>query len=215
MTVRKLALSIFTYSFLGTSLILLMIGLDGFMRGLVVAFFFIMPAYFANGSAPVFGKGGHPIDRGKKFKNGFRILGDGKTWEGSVGGFMVGTFTGYLLYLLRYDIYNLLTKCSLEASLEVLDLLNKMFPFLSLTLSFGAIFGDMVGAFFKRRLGLPRGAPFLFLDQLDFLIFAILLSIPYYSLRLEALTILLVLTPAVHLLSNIGGYLLKLKKEPW
>ena len=203
------------YSFLGTFLILLMIGLDDFMRGLILAFFFIMPAYFANGSAPIFGKSGHPIDGGRKFKNGFRVLGDGKTWEGSLGGLIVGIITGYLLYLLRYDIHGLLVKCSLEASSEVLYLLDRMFPSLSITLSFGAIFGDIIGAFFKRRLGLPRGAPLLFLDQLDFLIFAILMSTPCYSLRLEVIMILLVLTPGIHLISNMGGYLLKLKKEPW
>ena len=45
------------------------------------ALWLILPAYVANASAVLVG-GGTPVDSGKNWKDGKRILGDGKTWRG-------------------------------------------------------------------------------------------------------------------------------------
>ena len=64
---------------------------------LAIAFFssiyFILPAYFSNGAALIFG-GGLPVDFRKTDKNGARWIGDGVTWRGLIGGTLVGTITG-------------------------------------------------------------------------------------------------------------------------
>ena len=52
------------------------------------------PAYLANTGAMLFGKwipdlfgvGNHKIDSGKNWYDGNRALGDGKSWEGLIGG---------------------------------------------------------------------------------------------------------------------------------
>ena len=56
------------------------------------AFWFILPAYVANASAKLIG-GGIPVDFGKTWKDGKRILGDGKTWRGLLfGAFMIFSY---------------------------------------------------------------------------------------------------------------------------
>ena len=56
------------------------------------------PAYIANSVAVLTG-GKYPIDQGKTLSDGNRILGDGKTWSGLLGGTLGGVVFGLLLYL--------------------------------------------------------------------------------------------------------------------
>ena len=49
------------------------------------ALWIIIPAYVSNASAVLVG-GGTPIDFGKNWSDGKRILGDGKTWRGLLSG---------------------------------------------------------------------------------------------------------------------------------
>lgn len=81
--------------------------------------------------------------------------------------------------------------------------------------SLGALLGDLAGAFAKRRLGIKPGDPLPGLDQLDFVIGAILLvSIPF-GLTLGTVLILILVTPPVHFLTNLGAYALRLKSNYW
>ena len=61
---------------------------------IIQALWLVLPAYVANASALIFG-GGTPIDFGKKWKDGRRILGDGKTWRGLFIGTFVGMTAGF------------------------------------------------------------------------------------------------------------------------
>ena len=86
-----------------------------------------------------------------------------------------------------------------------------------LLLSLGALFGDLAGAFLKRRLGIAPGNLLPIVDQVDFvvgaLIFSLLLSPSMLTWEL-ALTVLLI-TPPIHLLTNFAAYKLGLKSNPW
>src|SRR4030066_1595746 len=59
----------------------------------VEALKFIFPAYRAN-AAPVLAGGGQPMDFGKNFLDGKRILGKNKTWRGFFFGWGVGILVG-------------------------------------------------------------------------------------------------------------------------
>ena len=78
-------------------------------------------------------------------------------------------------------------------------------------LGFGALLGDALGSFLKRRIGIGRGQPAPILDQLDFLIVALILV--SFVVKLDWLFIILaiVLTLIIHLLANTIAYLLGLK----
>jgi len=60
------------------------------------------PAYIANSVAVLTG-GKYPIDQGKTLSDGNRILGDGKTWSGLLGGTLGGIAFGLLSF--ENDLY--------------------------------------------------------------------------------------------------------------
>ncbi|MDP2846531.1 MAG: CDP-archaeol synthase, partial [Candidatus Methanoperedens sp.] len=99
------------------------------------AVWLMLPAYIANPTAVVFG-GGTPVDFGKNWKDGRRILGDGKTFRGLIG----GTACGIIVGLVQMN-------APPQWSLGSFTLTT------IITLSFGALLGDMVKSFFKRRAG--------------------------------------------------------------
>lgn len=157
------------------------------------ALYLVFPAYCANAVPVIFG-GGHPIDGGKNFRDGRPILGPRKTFRGFFVGLAVGTLVGFLQGYFTG---------SLKAIL------------LGFMLSLGALTGDLVESFIKRRLGRPPGASFPVADQLDFVLGALLFSIPVSPPSLPVALTIVIVTPPIHLLTNFLAYLLGVKKEPW
>ncbi|MDK2913245.1 MAG: CDP-2,3-bis-(O-geranylgeranyl)-sn-glycerol synthase [Thermococcaceae archaeon] len=162
------------------------------------AFWYILPAYFANAS-PVIVGGGRPIDGGRTWKDGRRLLGDGKTWRGFLGGVLIGTSVGLIQYFITPQFYG-----SLENALK-----------LAFLLSFGALIGDLVGSFIKRRANLPRGYPAIGLDQLGFLISALAFAYPVKTLSSAQIIFLLIVSPFVHWGANYFAYRMGWKSVPW
>jgi CDP-2,3-bis-(O-geranylgeranyl)-sn-glycerol synthase len=172
----------------------------------VLTLYFILPAYFSNGAGLVFG-GGMPVDFGKSDKNGVRWIGDGVTWKGLIGGTLIGIITGIIQGLIApYILSNfgqfITTPIITNVSEGIL---------IGFLLGFGALLGDALGSFLKRRIGIGRGQPAPILDQLDFLIVALILV--SFVVKLDWLFIILaiVLTLIIHLLANTIAYLLGLK----
>lgn len=163
----------------------------------------MLPAYIANPTAVVFG-GGTPVDFGKKWRDGRRILGDGKTFRGLIG----GTTCGIIVGLIQMNVPS-------QWSLGSFTLTT------IITLSFGALLGDMVKSFFKRRAGFERGAELPVIDQLDFVAGAWVLTYIFdpqwfsENFTFRIIITVLILTPILHRLTNIIGFYIKLKKEPW
>ncbi len=178
------------------------------MNALIIAFWLMLPAYIPNNCAAIFG-GGVPLDLGQTFQDGRRTLGDGKTFRGTVAGTVCGLLAGLLLNLIAPT----LGLPTFGTGIEQLPVL--------LGLSLGAMLGDIAAAFFKRRLGLKRGAPLFVIDQLDFVIgswlFTMLLAPHWFWQNFTPLIILVVLiiTPILHRLTNIIGYRIGAKREPW
>ncbi|MBW9220308.1 CDP-2,3-bis-(O-geranylgeranyl)-sn-glycerol synthase [Methanothermococcus sp. SCGC AD-155-N22] len=166
---------------------------------------YILPAYVANAGACIFG-GGTPVDLGKYFLDGRRILGNGVTYRGFFFGLLCGCITA-----------------TLEGILINLDLLGTpefhynlfKWMYVGFFLSLGALFGDMVGSFIKRRLGIEQGKPAPLLDQLDFVVFAILFAYPFAPITLDMIITILIITPVIHLSGNIVAYLLGIKSMWW
>ena len=66
-----------------------------FLQIFFIVLWIMMPAYLSNTFAVITG-GKYPIDQGKLHSDGNRILGDGKTWGGLIGGTIGGMLIGYL-----------------------------------------------------------------------------------------------------------------------
>ena len=78
-------------------------------------------------------------------------------------------------------------------------------------LGFGALLGDALGSFIKRRMGIGRGKPAPILDQLDFIIVALILVSLVVELNLLCVVLAIILTLFIHLIANTGAYLLGMK----
>jgi len=168
----------------------------------------LLPAYTPNNFAVLFG-GGMPIDMGKRFIDGRRILGDGKTVRGFLAGVIGGVFVAHLQLMVErvagFEMYS---------SLPYTDFFT-----LTLMLALGSMVGDSVGSFIKRRFGVERGRCFPILDQLTFLIFSYLFAMRVQAFwrvfTTEVIAIGLLITPLLHLTVNALAYMLKLKEVPW
>ena len=163
------------------------------MNDVVRALILILPAYVAN-ATPVIARGSMPIDFGRKFVDGKPVFGGNKTIEG----FIIGVATGFCAGLM----------------------INK--PFDGVLLAFGALIGDLLGAFLKRRVNMKPGSPLPVLDQLSFLYGALFLLFLGQRLsltvdRLDWMTVLIltVLTPPIHLISNFLAHKFGFKEKPW
>lgn len=157
----------------------------------IEALTFIFPAYCAN-AAPVLGGGGPTIDFGKKFLDGKPIFGANKTFRGFFFGLAIGASVG-------------LVECLLLGYPLLFSLLTPL----------GALLGDLAGAFLKRRLNLAPGSLLPIVDQIDFVVGALLFSLPLNLVTANLAVAVLLITPPIHLLTNFAAYKLKLKKNPW
>ncbi len=173
---------------------------------LVEAVWLVLPIYAANGLVPLV-RGRRPIDFGRKFTDGRPVLGSGKTIEG----FLAGCFFGALIALVEQLAFPYLPWGLSDIPLTIVA----MSPAVGLLLGFGAMAGDSAGSFIKRRVNLKRGRPAPLLDQLDFIVGALLIASLAITVKIEWFVILAVLTPIFHWLACAIGYLLKVKKEPW
>jgi CDP-diglyceride synthetase len=80
----------------------------------------------------------YPLDGGRRLSDGNRLLGDSKTWRGLGAAFLT---TPLIAVLVGFSWG------------------------IGLIAAFGAMLGDIIASFFKRRMGRPSGDSFLLLDQ--------------------------------------------------
>ncbi len=152
---------------------------------------FILPAWIANGTPVIFG-GGMALDLGKKL-SGKPILGKHKTIRGTVTGLTGGFIVAFI---------------------ESIFLTN--FLIVGIALSFGAIFGDLLGSFIKRQLNLKEGTNVLLMDQYLFFLFALIFALPFGMFpNLYGMLVIIVLTGILHRLTNILAHKAKIKQVPW
>jgi len=180
---------------------------------LLQSFWFFLPAYVANPAAVLLG-GGRPMDEGRVLADGHRLLGDGKTWRGFGGGVFVGIVVGVVQWGVAVAVEPELAWGGFPGGLVPL-----------LVLPFGALLGDVLGAYLKRRMGRPRGANTPGLDWYDFYLGAfVLLVLADYGFFLAhyvrgdaifGLVLVTVITPLLHRAVNLLGFRLGKKDVPW
>jgi len=172
------------------------------------AFYFFLPAYFAN-MTPTFARRfkvfeflAKSVDAGKKYK-GFPIFGSHKTWRGIILGTIVGILVAWfqkILYRLsffqRISFYN-------YQEINVL--------FLGFLIAFGALLGDLFFSFLKRRMGIEPGKSWIPFDQLGYVLGAFLLvNLFFEKIPLYTWFWILILSFFLHIIGNRVGFWLKI-----
>ncbi len=165
----------------------------------IYLFFTALPLYVANASAVVSG-GKTPLDFHRTLGDGEPLFGKGKTWKGTFVGIASGTFMGWI---------------AAQAFPDMVILVSDSYLVYAFLLSVGAILGDIIGSFIKRRMKMKRGAPAHILDQLDFVIGGVLLSIAVSKPNWTGLILLVMITPFMHMAFNRIAYMLRIKNVPW
>jgi CDP-2,3-bis-(O-geranylgeranyl)-sn-glycerol synthase len=158
---------------------------------IVSALLYIGPSYVANAAPLLFG-GGATLDGGRKLSDGQPIFGSHKTIRGVVAGILAGTIIG------------------LAESLVDSRLLLAGFM-----IGLGAVLGDLLGAFIKRRLHVEPGKAFPILDQLDFVLGSLTLGYYFFPIGFYSVILFVLVTPPIHLATNYGAYRLGIKKTQW
>jgi CDP-2,3-bis-(O-geranylgeranyl)-sn-glycerol synthase len=165
---------------------------------------FYAPAYVANGITALtyyFYKKGikdFPLDRGKKFIDGRRILGDSRTlWElflsisiASVVGFIEGLLFGGIAF----------------------------YTLLGFLQGIGVVFGSISNSFFKRRLNTPvhKLGPSVVLDWTNHILGATLFSLLLIKIEFWFFLYTFIFTLIVHpIFVCKAAYKLGFKRHPW
>ena len=210
-----------------------------FIAPLLVLWLYL-PGYLSNTTAMLGGKWipemtgmvVKPIDGGRVHGDGNRLLGDGKTWNGLVGGTLGGGLLGMLTHALSSGsedsdapFIDPMTGVTSDAWFWIGGEWGAVFV-LGCVLGFGCMVGDSAGSFVKRRLGHKREgdesseAPLL--DTLPFAVSTFLFgqllldpSIVGSSDLVMGMAILLLITPVIHRAFNLLGYSLGLKSVPY
>jgi len=171
---------------------------------------FFLPAGIANMTPALVKKVNFlnfPVDFGKTYKNK-PLFGKNKTIRGFFFG-IAGAIITVLIQKFLYGRYEFFQ----ETAVIPLDQYSPWL--LGFLMGFGALFGDLIESFVKRRVNVAPGARFFPWDQLDFVIgFLVLVSIihvPSWSVTL----CLIVLIPLFHIGVNFLGYYLKIKDNKW
>ena len=147
-----------------------------------------------------------PVDGGKKIA-GEEIFGSHKTWRGLITATIVGGLFFSLEKLLIHTFPQLASWSPFD-----LSIVPWWFGF---AFAAGAITGDLVKSFFKRRFRIPPGATWYPFDQIDFLLGAALVASFYYTLTPIMWLLIIFIGSTLHIVVNHIAYWLKIKDSPW
>jgi len=170
---------------------------------IISSLYFIFPAYIANMCPVIFGKLNFPFGKAINAK----LFGENKTWR--------GFYAGYLGAFIVLLVQAFLSSKGIFEQYAFLDYSEINLLLYAGLFGIGAILGDLIESFFKRRVGIKSGQPWFPFDQLDFVIGALALLAPLYILPWENILALAIITPILHFLTNVIAYLLGLKKVWW
>jgi CDP-2,3-bis-(O-geranylgeranyl)-sn-glycerol synthase len=183
------------------------------LHDILFALWFFLPAGMANVTpilvAPIPGlrKLDAPIDCGLTYR-GKRILGSHKTWRGLASGVIMSTVTLWLQQL-AVEHYAWAQHLAHDVNYAALPTI-----LLGVLFGLGALGGDAVESFFKRQRGVAPGHGWFPWDQLDYIIGAALISLPFVALSIKQYVLLIVLWLLVHMVASYVGWLLHLKERP-
>ena len=163
---------------------------------------FFLPAYLANMAPPLFKKWN--LLNGLAVPINKRLFGKNKTYRG----ILAAVLFGMLIFIMQKFLYDY----GFIKSIALFDY-NNASVILGFLLGFGAIFGDLIKSFLKRRLGIEPGKPFIPFDQLDFVVGALLFSSVIYAPPLKVIISIIIISPLLHLLVNRIGYYLHITRK--
>jgi CDP-2,3-bis-(O-geranylgeranyl)-sn-glycerol synthase len=179
-----------------------------------------MPGYFANMAPPIakrfnfLGFLDKPLDNNKKI-NGKPILGKNKTYRG----FVVGIIAAIFAVLIQKILFNINDGENIFRILSLgIDYTNiSLILLLAILMGFGALAGDSIESFFKRRINIKSGQSFIPWDQIDHILGAYLFSLIliYSFISWKIFFSSIILGFILHVVVNHISFYLGIRSEKW
>ncbi|MDJ0881684.1 MAG: CDP-archaeol synthase [Gammaproteobacteria bacterium] len=129
-----------------------------------------------------------PLDLRRVMSDGFRLLGDSKTWRGLMSSLLI---TALVAKVMGYSFFT-----------------GFLIAFFSLT-------GDLFSSFIKRRLGKASSSRFLILDQVPEALLPAAVMAPYFQLQWYEVIMLTLLFLVLELLMSRLMYRIGLRRKPY
>lgn len=169
-------------------------------------FLLYLPAFAANATPVVvrnlpFLKGWNtPISRS--------LLGINKTYRGLLCGLVIALLVGLFLHTTRQWLPSFG-----DGDAAALYSSKAAGALTGLLLGLGALGGDIVKSFFKRRIGIQPGDPLPLFDGIDYILGALLALSPLYVPSLWGIGFLILLSPILSIVSNMCSYCIGWKEQ--
>jgi CDP-2,3-bis-(O-geranylgeranyl)-sn-glycerol synthase len=162
-------------------------------------FWLFLPAGLAN-MTPILIRGhfkslGFPVSE--------KLFGSNKTWRGLFG----GTFVAILVVYAQEVLY------PITRSISYFDYEKINIVALGIVMGAGALIGDMLESFAKRRLNIAPGESLIILDQTDWIIGVLVFGTIFYKWKISIWVSAIIIFGALHFLTNLVGYALGIRKH--
>ncbi len=183
------------------------------IKDLIFSIWFFLPAGLANASPiyavqiPGLKKLGYPLDLNKKFR-GKAIFGKNKTWRGLI----LATCIGIISVTIQHFLY--IHSSWIRSISPPINYGTVNYILLGTLLGAGAILGDAIESFAKRRLDIKPGFSWFPYDQIDYILGGCILSLIIVRLSFEKYILILIVWFIIHLVSSYIGYLSGIKDRP-
>lgn len=178
---------------------------------ILASLYLFLPVYAANMAPVVANRFGilkfaaAPIDGGRTLK-GKPVFGANKTFRG----FLVAVLAGIIVSYIQYYLWQ---KNNVLLGSDIFPYEKINFAIWGFLLSFGALLGDLIKSFIKRRFNIAPGEMWFPWDQLDMVIGALVFASIVFVFPLGATGVVLVLTPILALIVNYCSYKMGLKEK--
>ncbi|NBV77267.1 CDP-archaeol synthase [bacterium] len=169
------------------------------MEEIISAFWFFLPAFVAN-QCPGFARwaGIPPVTISR------RLLGGHKT----IDAYLVGFVGAYIAVDFQQSLHSFNTRHNVLFADTTEQKVLYAFLF-----GCGAVVGDHLKSYFKRRRGIPPGSPWWPYDQLDFAVAALIAILPFSGwIGVNHIVIILVVSVLFHPVVNWVGWKVGIRK---
>lgn len=173
------------------------------MTLIAASIYWFLPAYIANITSTLAGVLHLPFSQPLSVE----LFGRNKSVRGVYAGILAAMIVVYLQKMLQME--------GVANAIRLIDYGAAHIWMLGLLMGTGTVLGDVVKSFFKRRLEKREGTPWVPFDQLDFVLGALLFTLPFYPMEWTPIVIVITLSPLLHFAVNVIGYFLGVKNVWW
>lgn len=144
-----------------------------------------------------------PIDFNIKYKNK-PLFGKNKTFRGFFFGIIAATIICYFQYLFYFNFIFI-------RKISIINYFNYLL--IGFLFGFGALCGDLIKSFFKRRMNIASGKPWIPFDEMDYVLGSLILINIFYRIELAYNIVIFFIGTLFHYLAVKFAYAIGLRKS--